>query len=148
MPQGSPSFTVTAGKRKVKLDRSGTARSPFTVTNTSAQTLKGRLLTRPEAQANPEWFSIVGESVRDFASNVPGQVVVQLTVPPGSPPGSYSFRLDAVSQVLPDEDFTEGPSVSFEIKPPPQPKKPILPWILVIVGVIVLLVIIGVVASK
>ena len=132
----------------MKLDRSGAARSPFTVTNTSAQTLKGRLLTRPSAPANLEWFSIVGDSVRDFASNVPAQVVVQLNVPPGSPPGSYSFRLDAVSQVLPDEDFTEGPSVSFEIKPPPEPRRPIIPWILIIVGVIILLVIIGWVASK
>jgi hypothetical protein len=143
-----PSFTITAAKKKLKLDRSGAARSAFTVTNTGAQTLKGRLLARPGAQTSPEWFSIVGESVRDFGPNAPGQVVVQLAVPPGSPPGSYSFRLDAVSQVLPDEDFTQGPSVSFEIKPPPQPRKPILPWILVIVGVIVLLVIIGVVASK
>ena len=132
----------------MKLDRSGAARSQFTVANTSAQTLKGRLLTRPSAPANLEWFSIVGDSVRDFAPNVPAQIVVQLNVPPGSPPGSYSFRLDAVSQVLPDEDFTEGPSVAFEIKPPPEPRKPILPWILVIVGAIILLVIIGWVASK
>jgi hypothetical protein len=143
-----PSFTVTVAKKKVKLDRSGAARSPFTVTNTSAQPLKGRLLTRPGAPANPEWFSIVGESVRDFAPNVPDQVVVQLNVPPGTTPGSYSFRLDAVSQVIPDEDFTDGPSVAFDVKPPPQPRKPILPWILVAVGAIVLLIIIGVVASK
>jgi hypothetical protein len=143
-----PSFTVTAGKKKVKLDRAGAARSAFTVTNTSAQTLRGRLLTRPAAPAQPEWFSLVGESVRDFAPNVPAQVVVQLNVPPGTTPSSYSFRLDAVSQVLPDEDFTVGPSVDFEVKPPPQPRKPIVPWIIVIVGVLVLLVIIGVVASK
>jgi hypothetical protein len=132
----------------LKLDRSGAARSQFTVTNTSGQTLKGRLITRPSAPANLEWFSLVGDSVRDFAPNVPAQIVVQLNVPPGSPPGSYSFRLDAVSQVLPDEDFTQGPSVSFEIKPPPEPRKPIVPWILIIVGVIILLVIIGWVASK
>jgi hypothetical protein len=143
-----PSFTVTAAKKKVKLDRSGAARSSFTVTNTSAQTLKGRLLIRPGAPARPEWFSIVGESVRDFAPNVSAQVVVELNVPAGTTPGSYSFRLDAVSQVLPDEDFTDGPSVAFEVKPPPQPRKPILPWILIIVGVLVVLIIIGVVASK
>jgi len=143
-----PSFSVTAAKKKVKLDRSGGARSPFTVTNTSPQTLRGRLLTRPGAAAKPEWFSIVGESVRDFAPNVAAQIVVQLAVPPGTTPGSYSFRLDAVSQVLPDEDFTDGPSVAFEVKPPPQPRKPWLPWALIAVGVLIVLIIIGVLASK
>ena len=148
MPGHAPSFNVTTGKTKVKLDRSGAARATFTVTNTSAQTLRGRLLARPGAQTSPDWLLVVGESVRDFAPNVPAQIVVQLSVPPGTPPGSYSFRLDAVSQVLPDEDFTQGPSVTFEIKPPPKPRKPIIPWIVVIVGVIVLLVVIGVLASK
>jgi hypothetical protein len=143
-----PSFTVTAAKKKVKLDRSGAARSSFTVTNTSAQPHKRRLLTRPDAPAPPEWFSIVGESVRDFAPTVPAEVVVQLSVPAGTTPGSYSFRLDAVSQVLPDEDFTDGPSVAFEVKPPPEPRKPWLPWALIAVGVLIVLIIIGVVASK
>jgi hypothetical protein len=140
-----PSFSVTAAKKNVKLDRSGGARSPFTVTNTSAQTLKGRLLTRPSDPASPEWFSIVGEPVRDFAPNTPGQVDVQVDVPPGSPPGSYSFRLDAVSQIDPDEDFTEGPSVAFDVAPPPQPKKPFPWWIVAVVGGVVLLIVIGIV---
>jgi hypothetical protein len=148
VPRSSPSFAVTTGKNKVKLDRSGAARATFTVTNTSAQRLRGRLLARPVAQSSPDWFSVVGESVRDFAPNVPAQIVVQLNVPPDTPPGSYSFRLDAVSQVLPDEDFTEGPSVTFEIKPPPKPRKPIVPWVVVILGAIILLVVIGVLASK
>jgi hypothetical protein len=140
-----PSFTVTAAGQKVNLDASGAAQASFTVTNTSAQTLKGRLLTRPSDPAKPEWFSIVGESVRDFAPNAAEQVVVQLAVPAGSPPGSYSFRLDAVSQADPDEDFTVGPPVAFEVAGPPPPKKKFPWWILAIVGGVVLLIIIGVV---
>jgi hypothetical protein len=141
-----PSFTVTAAGQKVDLDAAGTARASFTVTNTSAQTLKGRLLTRPYDPAKPEWFSIVGESVRDFPPSAAEQVVVQLNVPPTSPPGSYSFRLDAVSAVEPDEDFTEGPSVAFDVAaPPPPPKKKFPWWILAVVGAVVLLIIIGVV---
>src|SRR5207253_9939754 len=66
------------------------------------------------------------------------QVVVQLNVPPASPPGSYSFRLDAVSEVNPDEDFTEGPSVAFDVAAPPPAKKKKFPWwILIVVGAIV-----------
>src|SRR5215218_10087766 len=113
-----PSFTVTAAGQKVNLGTSGAAQASFMVTNTSAQTLKGRMLTRPSDSGSPEWFSVVGESVRDFAPNAAEQVVVQLAFPPGTPPGSYSFRLDAVSQIDPDEDFTEGPSVAFEVAPP------------------------------
>jgi beta-lactam-binding protein with PASTA domain len=140
-----PSFTVTAAGQKVNLDPTGAAQAPFTITNTSAQTLKGRLLTRPRDPAKPEWLSIVGEPTRDFGPNAAEQVVVQLNVPPGTAPGSYSFRLDAVSEVDPDEDFTEGPSVAFDVAPPPVPEKKKFPlWILIVVGAVVLLIIIGV----
>lgn len=140
-----PSFTVTAAGEKVKLDAAGTARAQFTVTNISSQTRKGRLLARPRDAAKPEWFAVVGESIRDFAPNAAQQAVVELNVPPGSPPGSYSFRLDAVSEDAPDEDFTEGPSVAFEIGTPPPPPKPFPWWILIVAGAIVLLIVIGIV---
>jgi hypothetical protein len=141
-----PSFTVTAAGQRVNLDASGAAQAPFTVTNTSVQTLRGRLLTRPKEPAKAEWLSIVGESTRDFGPNAAEQVVVQLNVPPTTPPGTYSFRLDAVSEVAPDEDFTEGPSVAFEVAaavPPPKKKFPW--WIFIVIGAVVLLIIIGVV---
>jgi hypothetical protein len=103
-------------------------------------------LTRPRDTAKPEWFTIVGESVRDFGPNEAQQVVVELKVPPGTPPGSYSFRLDAVSEDDPDEDFTQGPSVAFDVgATPPPPKKKFPWWILIVVGAVVLLIIIGVV---
>jgi hypothetical protein len=140
-----PSFTVTAGRGKVRLDSSGAAHAPFTVTNSSAQTLKGRLIPRPSEPAKAEWFSIVGESVRGFAPNAPAQVVVELRVPLDAAPGSYSFRLDAVSQVDPDEDFTQGPSVAFQLPLPP-PKKPFPWWIVAVAGGVLLLIVLIVIA--
>jgi hypothetical protein len=141
-----PSFTVTAAGQKVSLDPSGAAQAPFTVTNTSAQELTGRLLTKPQEPAKPEWLSIVGDSTRDFGPDAAEQVVVQLSVPPTSPPGSYSFRLDAVSEANPDEDYTEGPSVAFEVAAAaPAPKKKFPWWIFVVIGAVVLLIVIGVV---
>jgi hypothetical protein len=108
--------------------------------------MRGRLLTKPNAPAKPEWLSVVGESIRDFGPNAAEQVVVQLDVPPTTAPGPYAFRLDAVSEVDPDEDFTEGPSVAFEVAPPPpKPKKKFPWWILIAVGGVVLLIVIGVV---
>ena len=140
-----PSFTVTAADTKLKLSPSGAAQGQFTVTNRSAQTLKGRLLAKTNEPAKAEWLSVAGESTRDFAPNASQQVVVQLAVPPATPPGSYSFRLDAVSEADPDEDFTEGPPVAFEVEPPPQPKKPFPWWIVALAGGVVLLIVIGVV---
>jgi len=138
-----PSFTITAAGTRVNLDSSGTARAQFTVTNTTPQSVRGRLLARPAAPASPDWFTIVGESVRDFGPNAAEQVVAQLDVPPGSPPGAYTFRLDAVSQVEPDEDFTEGPSVAFDVAQAPAPPKKKFPWwILIVVGVLLVVVII------
>jgi hypothetical protein len=140
-----PSFSVTAARSSVSLDSSGAARASFTVTNTSAQMLKGRLLTRASEPAKEEWFLLDGESVRDFAPNASEQAAVQLNVPSGTPPGSYTFRLDAVSQINPDEDFTDGPSVAFEVAPPPEPKKRFPWWIVAVAGGVVLLIVIGVV---
>jgi hypothetical protein len=144
-----PSFTITAAGTRVDLDSSGTARAQFTVTNTTPQSLKGRLLTRPATPASPDWFTIVGDSVRDFGPDAADQVVVQLEVPAGSPPGAYSFRLDAVSQAEPDEDFTEGPSVAFDVAPTPSPPKKKFPWwIVIVLGVILVVVIIVFLALK
>ena len=141
---GRPStFTVTSAGQRVSLDANGAAQASFTVTNTSAQTLRGRLLARPGETAKPEWFSVVGETVRQFGPNAAEQVVVQLTIPRTTPPGTYSFRLDAVSEANPDEDFTEGPSVAFDVAAaPPPPKKKTPWWIYVIAGAVVLLIII------
>jgi serine/threonine-protein kinase len=137
---------VTAAGQRVNLDKTGAAQASFTVTNTSPNSRKGRLLTRPRDPAKPEWLAVVGEAVRSFAPNAAEQAVVQLNVPPGSPPGSYSFRLDAVSEDDPDEDYTEGPSVAFEVAPPPAPTKKKFPWWILIVAAVVLLIIVGVVA--
>jgi hypothetical protein len=123
-----PAFTVTAAGEKVKLDAAGGARAPFTVTNASARPLKGRLLTRPSDPARPEWFSIVGESVRDFGANASEHVVVQLFVPATPPWGSYSFRLDVVSADDPDEDYIKGPSIAFDVAPPAPAKRRLFSW--------------------
>jgi uncharacterized membrane protein len=110
-----PSFTITAASQKVTLDESGAAQVPFTVTNTSAQTLRGRLSTKPLEPAKSEWLSVIGESVRDFPPNAAEQVIVQIRVPSGTPSSAYSFRLVAISETAPDEDFTKGPDITFDV---------------------------------
>ncbi len=124
-----PSFTITAASQKVTLDESGAAQVPFTVTNTSAQTLRGRLSTKPVEPAKSEWLSVVGESVRDFRASAAEQVIVQIRVPSGIPSGSYSFRLVAISETAPDQDFTKGPSIAFDVAASTPKRR--FPWWLV-----------------
>jgi hypothetical protein len=110
-----PSFTITAASQKVSLDESGAAQVAFGVTNTTAQTVRGRLSAKPLEPAKPEWLSVVGASVRDFAASAAEQVIVQIRVPAGTPSGSYSLRLVAVAETAIDEDFTKGPEVAFDV---------------------------------
>jgi hypothetical protein len=134
------SFTVTAAGQKVTLDGAGAAQAQYTVTNSSADEISGRLLATPQDPAKPEWFSIVGEATRDFAPGAAEQALVQITVPPGTTPATYSVRLDAVAEANPDEDFTEGPTVSFDVTlpKPPEPWWKKWWWVFLIVGILVL----------
>ena len=58
-------------------------------------------------------------------------------LPTGTKPGTYSVRCDAVAEENPDEDFTEGPSVSFEVAA--EEKKKGFPWWIVAVAAVVIL---------
>ena len=143
MAKRAPTFTVTAAGDKVKLDDSGEAKASFTVTNTTPQAVQGQLLARPREPANAEWLTLAGESVRDFGPNGAERVVVELDVPPGSAPGSYSFRLDAVSEEDPDEDYTEGPSVAFHVPEVTEEKKRFPWWIVIAAAAVALLAVVG-----
>jgi len=113
----------------VTVDETGAARVPFTVTNTSAQTLRGWLSTEPLERAKSEWLSVIGERVRDFTASAAEQVIVEIRVPAGTPPRSYSFRLVAISETAPEEDFVKGPKVAFAVAAS-MPKRR-FPWWLV-----------------
>ena len=141
-----PSFTVTSAGERIHLDATGAGQAQYTVTNTSAASLDGRLLAVPQDPAKTEWFSIDGEAARPFAPGAAERAVVEVRVPAGTPPATYSFRLDAVSEAAPDEDFTEGPTVSFDVALPAPP----VPWWkrywwIIVIAAVVLLAIVGVV---
>lgn len=134
-----PSFTVTAAGQSVPLDQTGGGQAAFTVTNTTAAALTGRLLVTPQAPAEASWFTVAQPSTRTFAPGTAESVVAQIVVPGGTAPGTYSFRLDAVAENNPDEDFTQGPPVSFEVKPAPvAAKKPFPWWILIVVALVLI----------
>ena len=137
-------FAITTAATSFRLDAQGRAETSFTVSNASGRALRGRAEVRATDAAQQGWLSVVGDGERDFPANGTHQIAVRVAAPPGSPAGKFSFRLDMVSAQNPDEDFAEGPTVSFEV-PAPAPKKP-FPWWIVAVAAAVVLVIGGLTA--
>lgn len=113
-------FAITAAKDRIELDASGRGEVVYTVTNSTARPLRGRARVVALESAKQAWFTLAGETERDFGPNATHQYTVQITAPPGTGPGSYRFRLDADSATNPTEDFDEGPAVAVQI---PEPRK-------------------------
>jgi hypothetical protein len=132
-------FAITSAVDTVPLDgRRGEI--TFTVTNSTGRPLRGRAVAIPLGNTKKEWLTLGGESERDFSSTGTQQFTVNFVAPPDAAPGKYPFRLDVLSVVNPDEDFTEGPAVTAEIGasplPPPKPSFP--KWIIPVVLLVLL----------
>ena len=124
----------------------------LTVRNTSERAFSGRIPLRPQAGAKPSWFAIAGapatnaiEIEQDFAGKGTRTITVTVTVDAGEPGGVHLFNIRATSELDPDNDYVDGPAVSFEVpklepKVPP-PAKP-FPWWVVAVA-LALTVIVG-----
>jgi len=117
-------FDVTAASDSVRLDASGSGETSFTVSNVSGRPLRGRVKLMPQDPASKTWLTVVGESERDFPAGGTQQFAVKVKVPPGTPAGKRTFRLDALSVQNPDEDYTQGPSAAISVDLTPPPTKP------------------------
>lgn len=134
-------FAITAASERVSIGGDGRGEISFTVTNSSKRPLRGQLRVRPLGPTKGEWFNIAGETERSFSPNATQQVVVKVATPLGAPAGKYQFRLDAISVINPDDDFTEGPTIDFDVKATEAPKKAFPWWIVAAaVGALILIV--------
>lgn len=133
-------FSITAATNSAKLNAKRQGEVAFTVSNAENRPMRGRAYILPEGKARPEWFTLSGEPEQDFAVAGTQQYTVKIAVPPDAPAGDYFFRLNMVGVENPDEDFAEGPSVSFVV-PEPEVKKKKFPWwiLLVILAVVVII---------
>ncbi len=135
----SSPFAITAATNIVSLDNNRQGQTSFTVSNTTGRAIRGRAHVVVLSAAAGAWVTLVGEAERDFASAGSQQYAVQITVPPSTPVGDYTFRLDVVDVANPDENFSEGPTIRFVVAAPPPAKKPFPWWIVaVVVGVVIL----------
>jgi len=133
-------FAITAARETVTLDNEGRAEVSFTVSNTGPKPIAGRAKLVPLGSAKAAWLNLDGEQERNFAKGEAHQLTVHIAVPPGTPVGKYSFRLNIISVENPDDEFTEGPSFSFEVKEltvAQAPARKFPWWIVAIAGVLV-----------
>lgn len=133
-------FSITAATNSAKLNAKRQGEVAFTVSNAENRPMRGRAYILPEGEAQPDWFTLSGEPEQDFAVAGTQQYTVKIAVPPDAPAGDYFFRLNMVGVENPDEDFAEGPSVSFVV-PEPEVKKKKFPWwiLLVILAVVIII---------
>jgi beta-lactam-binding protein with PASTA domain len=138
------SFTITTtATDTLKADATGHAEAVFTVTNATARPVRGMARAKALADSKKEWLSIAGETERDFGGGATEQFTVNFDAA-GAPAGKYPFRLDVASAINPDEDFTEGQTVTVEVAgaaAPAAPKKGFPKWIFIPIAVVVLLII-------
>jgi hypothetical protein len=73
----------------------------------------------------PYWLHLAGEADRDFSTNGTQQYTVAIEVPDTAAEGDYTFRLDMVGVDNPDEFYSQGQPVIFNVPsskaPPPPP---------------------------
>ena len=136
-------FSITTATSSIILDTNRQGEVSFTVANASGRQLPARAHIVPQGEAQADWFTLAGDSEREFAIAGVQQYTVRIQVPPEAAAGSYLFRLDAVGIRVPDEEFAEGPSVTFVVPEQVVAKRPFPWWLVVVVAAVVLLVGIG-----
>lgn len=142
-------FAITPATPSVRLNASGQGEFSFAVSNALGRPVRARITVVPEGNTRRDWLSVAGESERDFASDGTQQVTIRVSAPAGTPQGAYTFHPLVSSVTNPDEDYADGPTVTFEVSPTAAPKKPFPWWIVAVAGgVVVILVIAGLVFSK
>lgn len=133
------SFAITAASNSVFLDEDRKGEARFTVSNQSGRSIEGRArVVAEDAEAEP-WISLRGSAHRVFSTAGTEQYTAEIEVPPDAPSGNYTVRLDMVGEERPDEQYVEGPSVTFQV-PEPEPDSEPFPWKIVAAIVAVLLI--------
>lgn len=133
--------TITAATPKVQVKAGQTAQHTFTITNTTDATLTYSIKAVAEGAAEAAWLVCEGPAERQLSAGESEQVTVRVEPPEDARAEEYTFHLLAFSSERPGEDFTESPTVAFEVSPI-QNGNGGLPWkwIAIAAGVVVLLV--------
>jgi hypothetical protein len=133
-------FSITAASNSVPLSGERTGQAAFTVFNASGRPIRGRALVVPEDPTAESWLSVVGDVEYSFDIAGTQQFLIRIEVPPSVAAGNVRFRLDMVDVENPDENYSRGPTVAFQVPEPVATPQPFPWWIVaVVVGVIILI---------
>lgn len=135
-------FAITTSTPSIRLNAAGQGELTFTVSNALGRPVRGRAVVELEGATPREWLTLEGEPERDFPPDGTHQYTVKVNVPSGTPQGQHAFHLSVVNVANPDEEFTVGPSASFQVPLPqaPAPKKKLpLPWIALAAGLLLII---------
>ena len=137
------SFSVTSSQHILELDSQGQGEAVVTVSNLTDRPKRAQLKVYVQGEANKSWFTLEGEQAREFTANGTQQVSIAVKVPEGTQPGSYTFRLHAISTNDPDRDYAEGPWITMNVEEVSEEEDTPVPVGLIIGLVIGALVLIG-----
>lgn len=136
-------FAITTVKSQIELKKGKKSSVSYTVTNSTGNQLTARARISPLEGADESWFTIEGESERDFAENDTQQYSVSVNIPAEIKSGSYKFKLDVFSVENPDEIFSEGPVIEILISEAPvddnNNDKPFPWWIIAVIAAVILI---------
>nr|WP_320015359.1 hypothetical protein [uncultured Desulfobacter sp.] len=136
-------FAITTVKSQIELKKGKKSSVSYTVTNSTGNQLTARARISPLEGADESWFTIEGESERDFAENDTQQYSVSVNIPAETQSGSYKFKLDVFSVENPDEIFSEGPVIEILISEAPVDNdnndKPFPLWIIAVIAAVILI---------
>jgi hypothetical protein len=115
-------FAITAVTSEVILDDANRGEASFTVTNRTADVVRGRAAAVPQEPAQAAWLRLVGDAERGFAPNATEQYTVAIAVPAGVPEGRRTLRLDVTALTPPHTGSVRGPDVVYQnrLVPPPR----------------------------
>ncbi|MCY1022695.1 NEW3 domain-containing protein [Pyxidicoccus sp. MSG2] len=95
-------FAITAPSPTLSLGADGRGEVAFTVTNVTGLAMRAVARFLPEPPLKPEWLSVRGADHRDMPPGATDDFTVDLQVPPGAPPGPYTFRMVVNPRFGPD----------------------------------------------
>lgn len=124
--------------------REGKGSASFAVRYVGGHSVEARAIAVPMDGAEEGWLKVDPPDQREMAPGQTQTFKVTVTIPPGTAPSRYGFRLDVVSVRNPDEEYDRGPLVAFQVNvsEEPEPEKG-FPWWAVILAAVLLILIIG-----
>lgn len=125
--------------------RDGRGSAGFTVRYVGGRAVEAWARAVPVEGAEQSWLQPEPPEQRDMQPGQTHTFSVAVAVPSGTPSGRHGLRLDVMSVDNTDEEYAQGPVVSFEVagSPPPEPKPSGFPWWMVITAAVVLVLIGG-----